>query len=265
MGRATLAPVLLIAWAMDGLAREIAQHGLRIVFSNVLLQQAGVPIPAEPTLIVAGSLVARHVLSGPAVMLVTLSAIVIADTTWFMLGRFYGARVMRLVARVFRRSDASARKTELAFARWGMKSLTVAKFLPGVSQVLLPMAGAMGARFRTVLFYDLIGGVIWAAAAIGAGAFFHREVEAFLAAPLPTAVWLAGGAAIAAAIFAFWVWKRRPPARATAASAAASLAPAASLAERSGTGSGNRSFGHVSLASHAAGADRAPGAGARHA
>jgi len=86
---------------MDGLAAEIAQHGLRIVFSNVLLQQIGVPIPAEPTLVVAGSLAARHALSGPAVLIVALSAIVIADTTWFVLGRLYGARVLRLVSRCF--------------------------------------------------------------------------------------------------------------------------------------------------------------------
>jgi membrane protein DedA with SNARE-associated domain len=250
---------------MDSLAREIAQHGLRIVFSNVLLQQAGVPIPAEPTLIVAGSLVARHMLSGPAVMLVTLSAIVIADTTWFMLGRLYGARVMRLVSRLFRRSEASARKTELAFARWGMKSLVVAKFLPGVSQVLLPMAGAMGARFRTVLFYDLMGGVIWASAAIGAGAFFHRQVESFLAAPVPTGVWLAGGAAIAAAIFAFWLWKRRAPAQAVAAATSASLSLSASPSDRPDRASASRSLGHVSLTSHATSAHQAPGAGARHA
>jgi membrane protein DedA with SNARE-associated domain len=49
---------------MEALTAELAQHGLRIVFSNVLLQQIGVPIPAEPTLVVAGSLASRHMQTG---------------------------------------------------------------------------------------------------------------------------------------------------------------------------------------------------------
>ena len=38
------------------LVSVIGEEGLLLIFANVLLQQLGVPIPAEPTLIVAGSL-----------------------------------------------------------------------------------------------------------------------------------------------------------------------------------------------------------------
>ena len=37
---------------MEALTAELAQHGLRIVFTNVLLQQIGVPIPAGTHLVV---------------------------------------------------------------------------------------------------------------------------------------------------------------------------------------------------------------------
>jgi len=36
----------------------ITQYGLELVFANVLMQQMGLPIPALPTLIVAGALAA---------------------------------------------------------------------------------------------------------------------------------------------------------------------------------------------------------------
>jgi membrane protein DedA with SNARE-associated domain len=36
----------------------IAQYGLLLVFFNVLVEQAGVPLPAVPTLVVAGALAA---------------------------------------------------------------------------------------------------------------------------------------------------------------------------------------------------------------
>lgn len=201
---------------MEGLTAELAQHGLRIVFSNVLLQQIGVPIPAEPTLVVAGSLAARQVLSAVGVGLAALAAIVVADVTWFLLGRWWGSRVLRFVSRVTRVSEARMRETERVFARWGLKSLIIAKFLPGLSQLLLPMAGAMRARLRTVLFYDLLGGVIWTAATVGGGMFFHRQVAALLASPPHVGIWAAAGAGVAAAAFILWLWRSRHLARSRA-------------------------------------------------
>ena len=41
------------------LVSVIAEQGLALVFAHVLLQQLGVPIPAEPMLVIAGSLAAR--------------------------------------------------------------------------------------------------------------------------------------------------------------------------------------------------------------
>jgi len=194
---------------MEGLATELARHGLRIVFSNVLLQQIGVPIPAEPTLVVAGSLASRHVLSGSTVAFTALTAIVIADLAWFTIGRLFGSRVLQLISRLLRAPESRMRETQRTFARWGLKSLVIAKFLPGLSQLLLPMAGAMGARLRTVVFYDLLGGLIWTGTTIGGGMFFHRQIEALLAAPTGAGVWLLAGGAVAAAGLLAWMWKRR--------------------------------------------------------
>ena len=42
---------------MEHLISLLAQYGLLLVFANVLLAQAGLPLPAQPTLIVAGALV----------------------------------------------------------------------------------------------------------------------------------------------------------------------------------------------------------------
>jgi membrane protein DedA with SNARE-associated domain len=37
----------------------ISQYGLALIFANVFIQQLGMPIPALPTLIVAGALAAE--------------------------------------------------------------------------------------------------------------------------------------------------------------------------------------------------------------
>lgn len=183
---------------MHPITAHLAQHGVPLVFGNVLLQQIGVPIPAEPTLVVAGSLAAKGLLSPAALVATTVAAALLADTAWFLLGRRYEATVLRLLARLTRSRDGIGRGRE-TFARWGVKSMLLAKFLPGVSQVMVPVAGATGASYRSFIFYDVLGTLIWASLPIGGGMLFNQQVDAVLAAMSRIAIWLFLGVLVAAA------------------------------------------------------------------
>jgi hypothetical protein len=44
---------------MEEIVARLIEYGLLVVFANVFLEQVGVPIPALPTLVVAGALTAR--------------------------------------------------------------------------------------------------------------------------------------------------------------------------------------------------------------
>ena len=183
---------------MSGIAAQVAHHGLGLVFANVLLQQAGVPIPAEPTLVVAGSLAAKSLMSRTGLVLVTVGAATLADVSWFVLGRRFGPAILRFVARISARAGGDS-----AFARWGLRSLVVAKFLPGVSQVVVPLSGATGIAFRSFIFFDLLGTVIWSAVPIGSGMIFHEQVDGVLSAMSRVGIWvllaaLAAGVALLA-------------------------------------------------------------------
>ena len=78
---------------MDAIRTLAEQYGVGLIFLNVLLDQLGVPVPALPTLIVAGALVADGRLSGFAVMGVTVVASALADTVWYLAGGHYGNKV----------------------------------------------------------------------------------------------------------------------------------------------------------------------------
>lgn len=194
---------------MHTITAHLAEHGVPLVFGNVLLQQIGVPIPAEPTLVLAGSLAAKGLLSPATLLGATVAAALLADTAWFLLGRRYETTVLRLLARLTRSRDGVGRGRE-TFARWGVKSMLVAKFLPGVSQVMVPVAGATGASFRTFLFYDVLGTLLWASLPIGGGMLFNQQVDAVLAVMSRIAIWLFFGALVAAAGV---IVARRVPAR----------------------------------------------------
>ena len=163
------------------LSALISQYGLVVVFANVLLEQIGLPIPAIPTLVVAGALGSSGQLSLPLVFIVALLACLIADGTWYFIGRLYGNNVMKTLCRISLTPDSCVSETQSRFERWGMNALVVAKFVPGLSLIAPPLAGATRIAVPTFLFFDGIGAMLWIGAGIAGGALFGRQVEYVLA------------------------------------------------------------------------------------
>jgi membrane protein DedA with SNARE-associated domain/rhodanese-related sulfurtransferase len=160
--------------------RLIAEYGLALVFANVLLEQLGLPIPAVPVLVVAGALAAEGELSPLAVFGVAFVACMIGDAIWFLAGRRYGRRVMAFLCRVSLSPDSCVRQTEFRFERWGRLTLVLSKFIPGLSTIAPPLAGAMRLGWPSFLLLNGLGVVIWAGGAIGVGMAFHTQINEFI-------------------------------------------------------------------------------------
>ncbi|MGE5094831.1 MAG: VTT domain-containing protein [Betaproteobacteria bacterium] len=158
----------------------IARHGLAFVFANVLVEQAGLPIPALPTLVVAGALAAEGSMSIVAVLAVAIVASLIGDGLWYIAGRRHGLRVLKLLCRISLSPDACVRQTEGNYGRWGYLTLVFGKFIPGVSTLAPPLAGAMKLGFARFVLFDTLGCLLWAGVAVAAGAAFHGEIARFV-------------------------------------------------------------------------------------
>ncbi len=195
---------------MPDVAQLVAQYGLTLVFVNVLVEQVGLPVPAVPTLIVAGALAATGQLSAAAVFGVAVLACFIGDGLWFAGGRIYGRRVMRLLCRISLEPDSCVRQSEHHFGRWGKAALVVSKFVPGLSTVAPPLAGALRMGWPSFVVLNGIGIALWAGLPIGAGMLFHDEIGRLierLEGYGTVAVALVG--ALLAAYIAFKWWERR--------------------------------------------------------
>ena len=162
---------------MQEIIQLIAQYGLALVFANVLVEQLGLPVPAIPTLIIAGTLAAEGKFSALAVFGIAFIACTIADALWYVAGRLYGRRVTRLLCRISLSPDTCVRQTEYRFERWGRLTLVLAKFIPGLSTIAPPLAGAMRLRAAPFFLWNSLGVVIWLGAAIGAGMLFHSQIN----------------------------------------------------------------------------------------
>ena len=166
---------------MEQINSLLVQYGLWFVFANMFLTQAGAPVPAMPTLLAAGAI---SVGGGPSISAVILAAVagsLAGDLIWYVAGRVYGLRVLRLLCRISISPDSCVRETETRFTRWGAPSLVFAKFVPGFNTVAPPLAGALKVPLGLFLVYSTISAALYAGMAAGAGMIFHREIDWLLA------------------------------------------------------------------------------------
>ena len=219
---------------MSGLGEAIAREGHRLIFLNVFLQQMGVPIPAEPTLVVAGSLAARGRLSLAHIAGAAMLATLIADLTWFVVGRRYGGRALAFVFRLSATPDAHRSRMERLFVRWGPAAFALAKFIPGLPMAGPVLAGSLGLTVGVFLVYDLMAMGLWAGAFTGIGMIFHSDVERVLRALEGLGRWALLVGAVVAVGLALRSWRARRRGRAAGVAAellrARDAAPATAVA-----------------------------------
>src|SRR5260221_8110374 len=127
---------------MQQLIDLITQYGIAVVFVNVLLAQVGLPVPAVPTLIIAGAAASGGRLSFAALLAVAIAGSLLGDILWYAAGRRFGYRVLRTLCSISISPDSCVRQTESIFERWGVRSLVAAKFVPGFNTIAPPLAGA---------------------------------------------------------------------------------------------------------------------------
>jgi membrane protein DedA with SNARE-associated domain/rhodanese-related sulfurtransferase len=148
------------------------KYAYLILFVWVLVEQFGLPVPSIPLLLTAGTLSATHKLSAFVALICVLAACMISDSMWYLLGRSYGNRVLKLLCRFSLEASTCVSKTEGYFTKRGPVTLLFAKFVPGLSTVAAPIAGQTGMPFGRFVMYDLAGSIIWAEAYLLAGRFF---------------------------------------------------------------------------------------------
>jgi membrane protein DedA with SNARE-associated domain len=187
---------------LEELRALLAQHGLALVFVNVLVAQLGLPIPAMPMLIVSGALLAEGTIHALPLAAVVIVASLFGDVPWYLAGRRYGYRILRTLCRVSLEPDSCVKQTENIFTRWGPPSLVLAKYIPGFSTVAPPLAGTMHVGLGRFLAYSAAAAALWAALPVAAGFFFRREVELLLA---RIETMGAGAVAIAASVVIVYV------------------------------------------------------------
>src|SRR5260370_39762095 len=90
----------LILTGMHEVIDFLLRYGYLVLFANVLLEQAGLPIPAIPTLLAMGALSGMGHFSLAADLALAVAACLAADTVWFHLGRTRRHPILNFLCRM---------------------------------------------------------------------------------------------------------------------------------------------------------------------
>ena len=183
---------------------------MAVVALNVLLNQIGLPVPVIPTLILAGAVAANGQLSLAGVFLVAVAACLIADSGWYWVGQKYGIRVLKTLCRISLEPDSCVSQTQSQFDRWGVNSLVIAKFVPGLSTIAPPLAGAMRIGWPRFIALSAAAAVLWVGAGLLSGMLFRTQIERLLIRLDQIGSMAVSGAIVVLALYlGFKWWERR--------------------------------------------------------
>jgi len=176
--------------------RALDQYAFVILPALLVAEQFGIPLPAVPALLGFGAL-AAHGRGNIPLMLSTMAAVaLLVAFAWYELGRRRGAQVLRVLGRLSLEPDRCMRRAETVFARYGAGGMLVAKFLPGLTMVLPPLAGVFAIGRVRFAAYEVAGVLLWAGTWIGVGYAFSDAVAVIAACIEKLGLWLVVVAAL---------------------------------------------------------------------
>jgi membrane protein DedA with SNARE-associated domain len=151
-------------------------YGYWAVFFGVMLENAGLPVPGETILLIAGYFAARGHFHLALVMLIAASGAVIGDNIGFAIGHHYGRGLLLRFGRFFFLTPKRLAHMENYFTRYGNKTILVARFITGLRVFAALLAGASKMPWRVFFVYNVAGAVLWSIAITTLGYLFGQSL-----------------------------------------------------------------------------------------
>ncbi|SRR6266508_362514 len=162
---------------MNEILEFVVRQGPPVLFAWVLVDQAGVPLPAVPLLLVVGALVGAGRFSLLVALATAIAGCLAADLLWYTFGRRRGARVLGSLCRITLEPDSCVRRAEDLFMAYGLRVVLTAKFLPGLNPLAAALAGVMKVHVGRFVLYEAGGALAWSAGWICLGYVFTDLIE----------------------------------------------------------------------------------------
>jgi membrane protein DedA with SNARE-associated domain len=166
---------------LPGVLRELEptlnQFGYLAIVGLVLVEDFGVPVPGETTLILGAVYAGSGKLNIVLVVLLGFFGAVVGDNIGFAIGHFGGRRLVdRWGKYIFLTPERLDRATAF-FERRGARIIVVARFIEGLRQANGIIAGISGMHWARFLLFNAIGAALWVALWASVGYFSGNHIN----------------------------------------------------------------------------------------
>jgi len=152
-------------------------YGYWAVFFGVMLENAGVPVPGETILLIAGYFASTGEFHLGLVMLIAATGAVVGDNIGFAIGHHFGRNVLLRVGRFFFLTPQRFEHMENYFESHGNKTILVARFITGLRVFAALLAGASRKMpWRVFFVYNVTGAVLWSVVITTLGYLFGQSL-----------------------------------------------------------------------------------------
>jgi membrane-associated protein len=163
------------AYSLDAL---ILWGGYVLLFAIVFVETGllvGFFLPGDSLLITAGLVAATGVLNIWWLNILLVVAAVAGDSTGYAIGRRIGPRLFtREKSRLF--NPRHVERTRRFYARYGAKTIVIARFVPIVRTFAPVVAGVGEMEYRRFVTYNVVGGVGWVVSMTWAGYLLGQAI-----------------------------------------------------------------------------------------
>jgi membrane protein DedA with SNARE-associated domain len=151
-------------------------YGYWAVFFGVMLENAGVPVPGETILLIAGYFASTGEFHLALVMLIAATGAVIGDNIGFAIGHHYGRGFLLRMGRFFFLTPRRYEHMERYFESHGNKTILVARFITGLRVFAALLAGASKMPWRLFFVYNVAGAILWSVVITTLGYLFGHSL-----------------------------------------------------------------------------------------
>ncbi len=160
----------------DHLADVISKYGTAtyIILFTIIFCETGLVVtpilPGDSLLFAAGSMAAIGALNPHLLFVLLTIAAIIGDTVNYLIGKKLGTAAFDKYPKIFR--PEYLEKTQAFYAKYGGKTIIIARFVPIVRTFAPFVAGVGTMTYSKFIMFNIVGGIVWVSSLTYAGYFF---------------------------------------------------------------------------------------------
>ncbi|MBP6879907.1 MAG: VTT domain-containing protein [Candidatus Pacebacteria bacterium] len=153
--------------------------GLFGVFAIIFAETGflfGIFFPGDSLLFTAGLFAALGKIDLLTLIIGSMFFAILGDSVGYYTGRKFGTTLFKREDSIFFKKSYLD-KAKSYFNRYGAMAIIIARFVPGVRTITPMVAGSVEMNYKSFLFCNIIGAIIWVLSMVLLGYFLGSKIE----------------------------------------------------------------------------------------